>query len=294
MGRTGEDAGLEDDSDSSFWNSFTRLFRQRGDESLEDLITDAREEGRIIPEDASMLLNILRLEKKQVADIMVPRPDIVCADLEDGFDAVCRLIVAHGHSRIPVYKENRDHMVGVAYAKDLLRALLGREACDAPLDLTSILREPLFISETLNLRRMLLEFRRRRKHIAVALDEYGGTSGLLTLEDVLEEIVGEIEDEHEPRKPDEWQVVDDRTILVSGRFPLEDLNARLGTSLASEQVETIGGYLSELAGRVPRKGDAFTLEGRRFTIREGDKRQVRWIVVETPAEEPEAGRRDRP
>ncbi|NMC49388.1 MAG: HlyC/CorC family transporter [Desulfovibrio sp.] len=277
---------MDDDSESSFWNSITRLFRLRCDESLEDLIADAREEGRIIPEDASMLLNILRLEKKQVADIMVPRPDIVCADLEDGFDEVCRLIVEHGHSRIPVYKENRDHMVGVVYAKDLLRVLLAPEGRDAAPDLSTILREPLFISETLNLRRMLLEFRGRKKHIAVALDEYGGTSGLLTLEDVLEEIVGEIEDEHEPRKPDEWQVLDDRTVLVSGRFPLEDLNERMGTDIESEQVETIGGYLSELAGRVPRKGDAFTIAGRRFTVREGDKRQVRWILVESPQEEP--------
>jgi magnesium and cobalt transporter len=274
---------LEDDSESTFWTSITKFFRQRDDESLEALIQEARTEGRILPEDASMLLNVLLLEKKQVADIMVPRPDIVCADLDDGFDEVCRLIVAHGHSRIPVYKENRDHMVGVVYAKDLLKALLSShegEACPPRPDLASILREPLFIAETLNLRRMLLEFRGRKKHIAIALDEYGGTSGLLTLEDVLEEIVGEIEDEHDPLKPAELQVIDDRTLLVSGRFPLEDLNERLGTGITSEQVETIGGYLSEQAGRVPRKGDTFAIEGRRFTVKEGDKRQVRWILVE--------------
>lgn len=275
---------MDDDSESSFWTSITKFFRQRDGESLEALIQEARTEGRILPEDASMLQNVLRLEKKQVADIMIPRPDIVCADLEDGFDEVCRLIVEHGHSRIPVYKENRDHMVGVVYAKDLLKVLLvppGEDACPPPRpDLTAILREPLFIAETLNLRRMLLEFRGRKKHIAIALDEYGGTSGLLTLEDVLEEIVGEIEDEHEPDRPEELQVIDGHTALVSGRYLLEDLNERLGTSLTSEQVETIGGYLSELAGRVPRKGDAFTVEGRKFTVKEGDKRQVRWILVE--------------
>ncbi|MDQ7831273.1 MAG: hemolysin family protein [Desulfovibrionaceae bacterium] len=274
---------MEDDSESTFWNSITKFFRQRDDESLEALIQEARKEGRILPEDASMLLNVLRLEKKQVADIMIPRPDIICADLTDGFDEVCRLIVTHGHSRIPIYKENRDHMVGVVYAKDLLRALLspeGSNACPPHPDLSAILRDPLFISETLNLRRMLLEFRGRKKHIAIALDEYGGTSGLLTLEDVLEEIVGEIEDEHEPHKPEELQVIDEHTLLVSGRAPLEDLNERLGVRIESEQVETIGGYLSELAGRVPRKGDAFTLLGRRFTVKESDKRQVRWILVE--------------
>jgi magnesium and cobalt transporter len=119
--------------------------------------------------------------------------------------------------------------------------------------------------------------------MAVALDEYGGTSGLVTLEDVLEEIVGEIEDEHDPSKPEEIQETKPGVFLVSGRFPLEDLNASLGLELESEQVETIGGFLTELAGRVPRQGDAFTLAGRRFTIREADRRQIRWIVIEPAA-----------
>jgi magnesium and cobalt transporter len=130
---------------------------------------------------------------------------------------------------------------------------------------------------------MLLEFRSQKKHMAVALDEYGGTSGLITLEDVLEEIVGEIEDEHDPSKPEEIQELGQDAYLVSGRYPLEDLNASLGLELESEQVETIGGFLTELAGRVPRQGDAFTLEGHRFTIREADRRQIRWIVIEPAA-----------
>ena len=119
--------------------------------------------------------------------------------------------------------------------------------------------------------------------MAVALDEYGGTSGLITLEDVLEEIVGEIEDEHDPSKPEEIKELRQDVFLVSGRYPLEDLNTSLGLTLESEQVETIGGFLTELAGRVPRQGDAFTLESRRFTIREADRRQIRWIVIEPAA-----------
>jgi magnesium and cobalt transporter len=172
---------------------------------------------------------------------MVPRPDIVCADLEDGFDAVCRLIVAHGHSRIPVYKENRDHMVGVVYAKDLLRVLLAPEGRDAAPDLSTILREPLFISETLILRRILLSSGRKKQ--SPCPGQYGGTSGLLTRRRP-ERSWGEIEDRApRPRKPEEWQVLDDRKVLVFlDDFPLEDLNERLGRRSNPKQVETIRRY----------------------------------------------------
>lgn len=248
---------------------------------MEELILEAKKEGTLIQEDASMLLNILRLEKKQVADVMVPRPDIVCAEADDGIEAICELVRAHGHSRIPIYEGNRDNILGVVYAKDLLAHLVG-ESGPQP-DPRTIMRAPLFIPETLNLKKMLLEFRSQKKHMAVALDEYGGTSGLVTLEDVLEEIVGEIEDEHDPSKPEEMQELRPGVFLVSGRFPLDDLAADLGLVLKSDQVETIGGFLTELAGRVPRQGDAFTLEGRRLTVREADRRQVRWIVIEPAA-----------
>jgi len=268
---------LDDDSDGRFWNALTKFFRQKSI-SMEELILEAKAEGSIVPEDASMLLNILRLEGKQVSDIMVPRPDIVCAEVDDGLEAVCALIKTHGHSRIPVYEGNRDNILGVLYAKDILSHMLpaGSETPDP----RSIMREALFIPETLDLKKMLLEFRNQKKHMAIALDEYGGTSGLLTLEDVLEEIVGEIEDEHDLSKPEEIKELRQDVYLVSGRYMLEDLDVSLGLSLESEQVETIGGFLTELAGRVPRPGDAFTLEGRRFTIREADRRQIRWIVIE--------------
>ncbi len=271
---------MDDDSESGFWGVLGKFFRQKSI-SIEELILEARKDGTLIQEDASMLLNILRLEKKQVSDIMVPRPDIVCAEADDGIQAICDLIKAHGHSRIPIYEDNRDNILGVVYAKDLLAHLVGAGK-ETP-DPRAIMRAPLFIPETLNLKKMLLEFRSQKKHMAIALDEYGGTSGLITLEDVLEEIVGEIEDEHDLSKPEEIQELREGVYLVSGRYPLEDLNPTLGLSLESEQVETIGGFLTELAGRVPRQGDAFTLEGRRFTIREADRRQIRWIVIEPAA-----------
>ncbi len=268
---------MDDDSDSRFWGALSKFFRQKSI-SMEELILEAKAEGTLIQEDASMLLNILRLEKKQVADIMVPRPDIVCAEADEGVAAVCDLIRTHGHSRIPIYEGNRDNILGVVYAKDLLAHLMGADG-QSP-DPRAIMRPPLFVPETLNLRKMLLEFRSQKKHIAVALDEYGGTSGLITLEDVLEEIVGEIEDEHDLSKPEDIQELRPGVFLVSGRISLEDLNAFLDLHLESEQVETIGGFLTELAGRVPRQGESFDLEGRRFSVREADRRQIRWVVIE--------------
>lgn len=268
---------MDDDSDSRFWGALSKFFRQKNF-SIEELILEANKEGTLIQEDASMLLNILRLEKKQVADIMVPRPDIVCAEADDGIEAICTLVKEHGHSRIPIYEGNRDNILGVVYAKDLLTAMLHRS--DPLPDPRTLMRMPLFIPETLNLKKMLLEFRSQKKHMAVALDEYGGTSGLVTLEDVLEEIVGEIEDEHDPSKPEEIREIGPGSYLVSGRFPLEDLEDTLGLALESEQVETIGGYLTELAGRVPRQGESFVLDGRRLTVREANRRQIRWIAIE--------------
>jgi magnesium and cobalt transporter len=269
---------LEEGSESKFWNAIGRFFRNKSDLSMEELIQAAREDGEIKPEDALMLLNIVRLERKQVGDIMIPRPDIVCADLEDGLEDICAVFIKHGHSRIPVYQDNRDHIKGVIYAKDLLAPFL---LPDAPRPtLRELMRTPLFISETKNLKEMLFEFQNQRKHIAIALDEYGGTSGLVTLEDVLEEIVGEIEDEYDPHRPEDVLDLGEGRYQVAGRIPLSELCDELGIELTSEQVETLGGYLSELAGRVPRQGEFFTLEGRRFTIKEASKRRIRWILIE--------------
>jgi len=276
---------LEEGSEGRFWSLLHRLFKGRGDQPLEELIQSAQEDGEIKAEDALVLLKVLRLGDKTVADIMVPRTDMVCADEEDGAAEVTRLIIAHGHSRIPVYRENRDHIIGVVHAKDLLRFL--SDSQDAPRSLAKVLRRPLYIPETKNLREMLTEFQKARIHIAVALDEYGGTSGLVTLEDVLEEIVGEIEDEHDPTRPAEFQELGEGRFRFHGRFPLEELD-RFDIDLHSDQVETLGGYLSDLAGRVPRPGDAFEAAGRRFTVVEADRRQVRWILAEPLPEQGEA------
>ncbi|WP_459931849.1 hemolysin family protein [Fundidesulfovibrio butyratiphilus] len=261
-----------------------KFFGGRNDLPLEELILAARQDGEVPAEDAAMLIKVLRLGHKQVADIMIPRTDIACAEENDTIQEVCQLIIENGYSRIPICRHNRDHMVGVIHAKDLLRYLLEPDQSETPL--SAVMRDLLFVPESKNLKEMFREFQNRRIHIAIALDEYGGTSGLVTFEDVLEEIVGEIEDEHDPTKPQDYQEFEDGILEVSGRFPLEDLEERFGIALESDEVETVGGYLSQLAGRVPRQGESFSLAGKIFTVTQADRRQVRWVRIE-PQPEPE-------
>ncbi len=269
-------------SEGGFWSSLMSLFKQKnGQHSLQSLIKAARDHGELGAGDGAMLLNVLRLGEKTVYEIMVPRTDIVCADIEDGIDEVSRLIVEQGHSRIPIYKGDKDNIIGVIHAKDLLISML--RPGDHPVTPAEIMRKPLFVPENKIVREMLFEFLNSRVHLAVALDEYGGTSGLLTLEDVLEQIVGDIEDEYDVDEPDEVQSLSDGTFLLSGRLSLEDLNEAFGTRLSSEQVETIGGLLCELSGRVPKQGEIFTLDGARYTVKDADKKQIRWIHMQ-PAE----------
>jgi magnesium and cobalt transporter len=273
---------LDEGSESRLRSIFRRMFSIKSENHVEELIREAKAEGELKSDEASMLLNVLRLRQKQVQDVMVPRPDIVAAEISSSIQEVADLIVEKGHSRIPIYRENKDQIIGIVHAKDLLRSLLHPAAPESSLD--SIMRQPLFIPETKNLENMILEFQSKKVHLAIAVDEYGGTSGMVTFEDVLEEIVGEIEDEYDAPRPEEIQPIDDRSFLLSGRALLDDLEQEYGVCLRSEQVETIGGYITENIGRVPEKGELLEFGGYRFRIRDADARQIHWLVLE-PLEE---------
>ncbi len=268
---------MDDGSDSRIWPFFSKLFNLKNDNSLEESIKEACEDGEIKAEELSMLLNVLRLSRKRVQEIMIPRTDIVCAEINDDIPAIASRINESGHSRIPIYKETRDRMQGVIHAKDLLKSLMLEHPM--PPTVAEFMREPFFIPETKNILELLHEFRSRKIHMAIALDEYGGTSGLVTFEDVLEEIVGDIEDEYDAPRPEDVLWLDEETVRVSGRTPLEEIEENLGLPLDSPQVETIGGYLCELAGRVPSVGESFSLSGQRAIVKEADAKQIRWIEI---------------
>lgn len=278
---------MDDDSGSLFSSLMGKLFRKEHQSEVESFILEARHDGELKAGEAAMLLNVLRLSRKQVREIMIPRTDIVCADVTDSLEELCALLTDRGHSRIPIYRENRDNISGIVHAKDLLKIL--SHPGERPPSIAEIMRTPLFIPDTKNVYDMLQVFKSNKIHLAIALDEYGGTSGLVTFEDVLEEIVGEIEDEHDTPRPNEIQEIDKGTYLVSGRMPLDDLDDKLGLDLRSEQVETVSGFLCELAGRVPDQQESFTIDGHVLTVKEADAKQIHWILVREDAtpDEPE-------
>ncbi|WP_461209509.1 hemolysin family protein [Desulfocurvus sp. DL9XJH121] len=269
---------VEDESESLFSTLFGKLFK-KDDSVLEKFILSAKRDGDITSDEVALLLNVLRLGRKQVREIMIPRTDIACAPLDEPLSAVTDLIVERGHSRIPIFRGNRDNIVGIVHAKDLLLHLAHPDA--EALSIRDIMRKPLFIPDTKNVQDMLQVFRSKKVHMAIALDEYGGTSGLVTFEDVLEEIVGEIEDEYDAPRPEDIQVLDNGDVLVSGRTPLFELEEDLGLRLNSTQVETVSGFICELAGRVPGAGEAFETGDRRLVVKDADAKQVHWIVIQT-------------
>lgn len=271
------------ESHSTLWSRISKLFSHRDDdEVLEKAISDARADGTVAADEESMLLSILRFNDLQVQDVMTPRTDIDCVAIEHSLADIAHLIAESGHSRIPVFKETRDNIVGIVHARDLLRHLLDDNA--QAVTIAELMRQPFFVPETKSIRDMLQEFRSRKLHIAIVLDEYGGTAGLLTIEDVLEEIVGDIEDEHDAPKEQDIRPLADNKFELTGRAFLEDLE-ELGIVLESDEVDTIGGYLSMLAGHVPVTGERFRLDEWDFVIEEADAKTIRRISVSPARDE---------
>lgn len=239
---------------------------------------EASEDGELDAEEGFMLLRVLHLDELQVQDIMTTRTDIVCSSASTTVAEVIELILASGHSRIPIYRGTRDNIIGVIYAKDLLRHSLSPDFAQRPV--SELVHAPFFAPESKKVLDLLHDFKKSRKHLAVILDEYGGTAGIVTIEDVLEQIVGDIEDEHDTPREEDILTLENGTILLSGRSYLDDIAAQTPIQLASDEVDTIGGFLCDKAGRVPLPGEVFTAARTRFTVLEADATQIRKIKAE--------------
>jgi magnesium and cobalt transporter len=229
----------------------------------------------------SMIEGVLQVADLTAADIMVPRAQIDAIDLAQAPAEFLPFLIDAAHSRFPVYEGSRDHVVGILHAKDLLR-LIG----DPDLDWRSLLRAPTLIPETKRLNVLLREFRINRGHLALVVDEHGGVSGLVTIEDVLEQIVGEIEDEFDEIAPPRDIVALEpgargrRRLRVSALADVAALDAHCGTSLASDDYDTVGGLIAARMGRVPRRGERLELQGWRFEVVRATSRAVRSLRLE--------------
>ncbi len=265
---------MDGDSQRSMWDKITHLFG-KSDDNLEQAIMDAREEGDVEAEESNMLLSVLELSEKQVQEIMTPRTDITCLTYDATIQEAAQCILENGHSRIPVYKDTKDNIIGIIYAKDLLTYIINNNR-DYSDPVEKIARAPFFIPETKSSAELLQEFRARKNHIAIVVDEYGGTSGLITIEDLLEIIVGDIEDEFDAPKEEDIQKINENEYLLHGRTMLDDLND-VAIPIESEEVDTIGGYLSLQAGHVPVVNEVFTIGDWEFTVIEADTKQIHKI-----------------
>lgn len=225
------------------------------EEELRLLVNVGEEEGLIQPDEREMIEGIFSFGDTLVREVMIPRVDVVAIEETATIDDALEIVIAHGHSRIPAYRETVDQVVGIMYAKDLLPYLrVGRR----DVQLQGILRTPHFVPETMKVDLLLKDLQTRRVHLAVVVDEYGGTAGLVTIEDLLEEIVGDIQDEYDVEEP-EVQQISAGEMIVDARILLEDLNDLTGLHLTSEESERIGGLVFEQLGRVPLVGDEVRL-----------------------------------
>jgi putative hemolysin len=259
-GNLGDKSSVSDEEKSS---------KKEGDRKFDPI-----EEVKALEEDEKkMVSRIIEFGDTSVKEIMVPRIDVVCTSLDTPLEKVKELINKHGHSRIPIYKDNIDNIIGTLHAKDLL--LIEREK---ELDLSKLVRKPYFIPESKKIDELLKEMKKEKIHLAVVVDEYGGTSGLVTMEDILEEIVGEIQDEYDMEE-EKIKRLDEKNFRVSANISIEDLNAALDTDIPEKEFETVGGYIYDLVGSVPREGEILESSGLQFTVEKVVGQRIKTVKV---------------
>ncbi len=215
--------------------------------------------------EVKMIRAVVQLDRTVAREIMVPRVDMVAADIDTSIATLAEMMVESGHSRIPVYKEHLDRIEGIAYARDVLRLLSHNEAATPDTNLEGVIRPSLFIPESKPLKELLEEFQQRRVHMAIVVDEYGGVSGLVTIEDLLEEIVGEIQDEFDEGAP-EIEHLGENDFIFDARISLDALNEMLNVSVAGDGFDTLGGFVFHALGKIPSPGDTVSYDGLKLEV----------------------------
>ena len=245
------------------------------EEAIQQIIDAGEEEGLINEEENEMIRSIFEMKNRVVREIMVPRTDMAVVPVDAPIGEILDTINRCGHSRIPVYEGTVDNITGLLYAKDLLREW-GKDAAD--IQPARIMRAPFFIPETKNFEELLQDFKRKRVHIAIVIDEYGGTSGLITIEDILEQIVGDIQDEYDIEE--EWLVEQsDGAVVVDARLPIEELEERFGVEVDRDKFDTVAGLIFHLIGRIPVIGEEVESPPLLMTILEADERKIRKVRI---------------
>ena len=255
------------------------LLREPEDrDQLVELLHSAFERQILDADALSMIEGVLQVSEMQVRDVIIPRSQMDMIDVAESPEAFIPFVIETAHSRFPVFEDNKDNVIGVLLAKDLLRFYAGEN-----FNVREMLRPAVFIPESKRLNVLLKEFRANRNHIAIVVDEYGGVSGLVTIEDVLEQIVGEIEDEFD------FDETEDNILLdKTGRYRVKavteiaDFNEFFGTDFSDEEFDTVGGLVIKRFGRVPKRGESAVLDGYSFQVLRADSRKIHSLMVEKP------------
>jgi magnesium and cobalt transporter len=266
----------------SWLERLRRLFGRepRDREQFKQQLKDARERSLLDAEEETMLQGVLEVAETQVGDIMIPRSQMVVLERDKPPEELMRTIIASGHSRFPVIGDDISEVAGILLAKDLLRYYA--EGASEKFDIRECLRPAVFIPESKRLNTLLREFRSSHNHMAIVVDEYGGVSGLLTIEDVLEQIVGDIDDEHDIQGEAEIVAEGDGKYSVLALTRIEDFNEYFGARLDDEEYDTIGGLVSHQFGRLPRRGEKVELQGCEFRVTRAHRRRIEALQVTPP------------
>ena len=244
-------------------------------EEIHDFIEATEEEGLVNEDESEMIRSIFSLGTTVVREIMIPRTDMACVSVEANIREVLATIIGCGHSRIPVYEHSIDNIIGLLYAKDLLKCWGVQEDL---VQVRTTMRTPYFIPETKNLEQLLQEFKRKRVHLAIVIDEYGGTSGLITIEDLLEEIVGDIQDEYD-REEVLFTVESDGSITADARMQVEELEEHFAIQIERDKFDSVGGLIFHLTGKIPTTGDIIEGDGLQLTIIDADERKIKRVRI---------------
>ena len=301
---SGSRTATDDDNDGRIWQRLKTMFFGRDHEptlreQLEEAIAEHEEDsddndqsdndGDLTAVERTMLRNLLHFSEHRVDDVMVPRSDIVAIDESAGFADCIAAFAEHGHSRLPVYRETLDSIIGMIHIKDVFAVLASGE--QPPESLEAFIRQPRFVPQNMSVLALLDEMRRTRTHLAIVLDEYSGTEGLVTIEDLVEEIVGEIEDEHDEEPEAMFAQLSPLMWEADARAELDDLAEAIDRKLSEveEDVDTLGGLAFVIAGQVPDVGQMLTHEasGWKLEILEADEKRVTRIRLFAPSPEPD-------
>lgn len=250
-------------------------------EEFSELADLSTETGAIDENEKEIINSIVEFRETTVAEIMTPRVDIIAVPENKSIDDVIKIISESGHSRIPVYRDSIDLISGVVLAKDLLR-FINDDQRKRQTKISSLLKKVLFVPESKKIGDLLREFQSKKIHLAIVVDEYGGTSGLITLEDIIEEVVGDIWDEYD-RAEKNIQLISENKFLVNGNILLEDLSSELGINLIDENdpdIDTLAGFILKITGEIPKEGHSFVYNEYRITVKQLDKKRIRKVIIE--------------